>query len=40
MHSELDARDTEFETDILRVILDKIFGAYGISVDRESKVIS
>ena len=39
--SELgDAMDTELEADILRIIPDRISGAYVTSLDSESKVIS
>ena len=37
---ELDAMDAELEADILRIIPDKISGAYVTSVDGESKVLS
>ena len=38
--SELDAMDAELEADILKIIPDKISGAYVKLVHNESKVIS
>ena len=38
--SELNAMDTELKAEILRIISDKIFGAYVTPVGSESKVIS